>query len=89
MGIVRPVMDIYSYAWVFFVPFIFVVTFIMINLVVAIIVDAMAILNQKEEQVVLDDLQSNEINTNDEIRKLRTEISELKVLIENNFRNKN
>ena len=89
MGIVRPVMEIYPYAWVFFVPFIFVVTFVMINLVVAIIVDAMAILNQKEEQHILDEVHSNEIHINDEIKKLRTEIGELKLLLENNLKQKN
>jgi voltage-gated sodium channel len=86
MGIVRPVMEVHPYAWVFFVPFIFVVTFVMINLVVAIIVDAMAILNQKEEQNILDEVQSNEIHINEEIKSLREEVRELKVLLENNFK---
>jgi len=86
MGIVRPVMEVHPYAWVFFVPFIFVVTFVMINLVVAIIVDAMAILNQKEEQNILDEVQSNEMHINEEIKSLRKEVRELKVLLENNFK---
>ena len=87
MGIVRPVMEVYPYAWIFFVPFIFVVTFVMINLVVAIIVDAMAILNQKEEEHILEEVHSHESHMNDEIKKLRTEIGELKFLIEKNFKN--
>lgn len=41
MGIVRPVMDVYPYAWLFFMPYILFVTFIMINLLIAVIVDAM------------------------------------------------
>ncbi len=41
MGIVRPVMDIYPYAWLFFVPFILATTYTVINLVVGIIVGAM------------------------------------------------
>lgn len=41
MGIVRPVMDVYPYAWVFFVPFILIVTFAVLNLFIAIIVNAM------------------------------------------------
>jgi voltage-gated sodium channel len=87
MGIVRPVMEVYPYAWIFFVPFIFVVTFVMINLVVAIIVDAMAILNQKEEEHILEEVHSHESHMIDEIKKLRTEIGELKFLIEKNFKN--
>ena len=87
MGIVRPVMEVYPYSWIFFVPFIFIVTFVMINLVVAIIVDAMAILNQKEEEHILEEVHSHESHMNDEIKKLRAEIGELKFLIENNFKN--
>lgn len=89
MGIVRPVMDVYPYAWVFFVPFIFVVTFVMINLVVAIIVDAMAILNQKEDQHIIDEVQSHEAKIEKEIKELKDEIIELKQLLKNNLENKN
>lgn len=85
MGIVRPVMDVYPYAWVFFVPFIFVVTFVMINLVVAIIVDAMAILNKEEEQNIIDEIQSQDNNINKEIKELKNEISELKLLLKNHL----
>lgn len=86
MGIVRPLMETYPYAWVFFIPFIFIVTFIMINLVVAIIVDAMAVLNQKEEQHLIDEVQANETHINDEIKSLREEIRELKVLLKDNLK---
>jgi voltage-gated sodium channel len=41
MGIVRPVMDVHPWAWVFFVPFILTVTFTMLNLFIAVIVGAM------------------------------------------------
>ncbi|MEX0922277.1 MAG: ion transporter [Rhodovibrionaceae bacterium] len=41
MGIVRPVMEVYPYAWVFFVPFIVATTFTVMNLFIGIIVDAM------------------------------------------------
>ena len=40
MGIVRPVMETHPWAWAFFVPFILVATFTMLNLFIAIIVDA-------------------------------------------------
>jgi voltage-gated sodium channel len=40
MGIVRPVMETYPYAWAFFVPFILTATFIMLNLFIGIIVSA-------------------------------------------------
>ena len=41
MGIVRPVMDSFSWAWAFFVPFILVTSFAVLNLFIGIIVDAM------------------------------------------------
>ncbi|QPL05166.1 MULTISPECIES: ion transporter [Actinomyces] len=42
MGIVRPVMEVYPWAWAFFVPFILVSAFTMLNLFVAVIVDTMS-----------------------------------------------
>lgn len=41
MGIVRPVMEVHPYAWAFFVPFILIVTFAVLNLFIAIIVNSM------------------------------------------------
>ncbi|MEM7745132.1 MAG: ion transporter [Pseudomonadota bacterium] len=41
MGIVRPVMDVYPWAWAFFVPFIMVTTFAVVNLLVGLIVNSM------------------------------------------------
>jgi voltage-gated sodium channel len=81
MGIVRPIMEVYPYAWTFFVPFIFVVTFIMVNLIIAIVVDAMTELTTETEEELVDELHSNENNTQNEIGKLREEIKELKELI--------
>lgn len=41
MGIVRPVMEVYPYAWMFFVPFILLTTFAVVNLLVGLIVNSM------------------------------------------------
>jgi len=41
MGIVRPVMEVYPYAWMFFVPFILLTTFVVLNLVVGLVVNSM------------------------------------------------
>lgn len=40
-GIVRPIMEVHPLAWTFFVPFILVTSFIVLNLFIAIIVNAM------------------------------------------------
>ncbi len=42
MGIVRPVMEVYPYGWAFFVPFILLTSFIVLNLFIGVIVNAMA-----------------------------------------------
>ena len=42
MGIVRPVMVKFPQAWLFFLPFILVITFTMLNLFIAVIVNAMS-----------------------------------------------
>lgn len=49
MGIVRPVMEVYPLAWMFFVPFIIVTSFAVLNLFIGIIVDAMQA-SQKDEK---------------------------------------
>lgn len=41
MGIVRPVMEVYPWAWMFFVPFIVIATFTILNLFIGIIVSTM------------------------------------------------
>jgi voltage-gated sodium channel len=52
MGIVRPVMQVYPYAWAFFVPFILCATFIALNLFIGVIVSAMQ--GEHEQQLKLE-----------------------------------
>jgi voltage-gated sodium channel len=47
MGIVRPVMEVYPYAWAFFVPFILIAAFTMLNLFIGIIVSALRALLER------------------------------------------
>jgi voltage-gated sodium channel len=49
MGIVRPVMEVFPYAWAFFVPFIMVTTFAVVNLLVGLIVNSMQDAHNEEE----------------------------------------
>ncbi len=58
MGIVRPVMNVFPYAWAFFVPFIVVTSFTVLNLFIALIVNSMQALNaesseERHEEAVL------------------------------------
>jgi voltage-gated sodium channel len=81
MGIVRPIMEVHPYAWTFFIPFIFIVTFIMINLIIAVVVDAMAEINKEEEEIIVNEIHNNDDNIKNEVLMLRQEIKELKSLI--------
>ena len=49
MGIVRPVMEVYPAAWAFFVPFIMVTTFAVVNLLVGLIVNSMQDAHSEED----------------------------------------
>ena len=55
MGIVRPVMEAYPYAWAFFVPFIMVTTFAVVNLLVGLIVNSMQDAHAEESNKATDD----------------------------------
>jgi voltage-gated sodium channel len=54
MGIVRPVMEVYEYAWAFFVPFIMVTTFAVVNLLVGLIVNSMSETASEESNAATD-----------------------------------
>ncbi len=54
MGIVRPVMEVYPYAWIFFVPFIMVTTFAVVNLLVGLIVNSMQDAHAEEGNAATD-----------------------------------
>ncbi len=71
MGIVRPIMEVYSWAWVFFVPFVLVTSFVVLNLFIAIIVNAMHEEADEEQTAQRDEIL-------DEIRGLRAEMAEIK-----------
>ncbi|WP_231731004.1 ion transporter [Lacimicrobium alkaliphilum] len=50
MGIVRPTMELFPLSWLFFVPFIIITSFAVLNLFIGIIVDAMQVMHDEEEK---------------------------------------
>lgn len=54
MGVVRPVMEVYPYAWMFFVPFIMVTTFAVVNLIVGLVVNSMQDAHSEESNAATD-----------------------------------
>ncbi len=49
MGIARPVMEVHPWAWAYFVPFILIATFTMLNLFIAIIVSTMQAMVEEQK----------------------------------------
>ena len=58
MGIVRPVMEVYPYAWLFFIPFILSTTFTMLNLFIGIVVNAMQSEHEEEAKAERENLEA-------------------------------
>ena len=77
MGIVRPVMDVYPYAWGFFVPFILIATFTMLNLFIAVVVNSMQSRYHEEEEKHAQAAHAERVGLLEEVRALRTEIQRL------------
>ncbi len=86
MGIVRPTMELYPWAWVFFVPFIVLTSFAVLNLFIAIIVNAMQSQHdaeQAEQQAEIRAAAHREAAAmQEEVSALRREIADLRRLIE-------
>ena len=78
MGIVRPVMEEYPYAWAFFVPFILVTTFAVLNLFIGIIVDAMQHQTNEDENK---SNQNSKLNLEKKILSIENEIKEIKEIL--------
>jgi voltage-gated sodium channel len=74
MGIVRPVMAAHPLAWLFFVPFILVTTFAVLNLFIAIIVNAM----QAGHEVDSEKLEVDHREVMAELKALRGELAALR-----------
>ncbi|MEM7239322.1 MAG: ion transporter [Pseudomonadota bacterium] len=62
MGIVRPVMEIHPQAWAFFVPFIMMTTFAVVNLLVGLIVNSMQDAHGEENAAATDDYRTEVID---------------------------
>ena len=87
MGVVRPVMQVFPFAWVFFVLFILVATFTMLNLFIGVIVETMQTLHARSdksgEKGTTGPPQVESTILAEEIRSLRAEVLELKHRLQN------
>jgi voltage-gated sodium channel len=91
MGIVRPVLKLFPMAWVFFIPFILITSFTVLNLFIGIMVDALQsqhVVEQKEIDVHLDKLdtqietsQAPKIAIERQLKLLMKEVTEIKQIL--------
>ena len=81
MGIVRPVMKEFPLAWLFFVPFILVTTFAVLNLFIGIIVDAMQQIasdGNKEDKLSEKELHKKIVNIEKQLKNISKAIENKK-----------
>ena len=82
MGIVRPVMEVHAFAWLFFVPFILMTTFVVLNLFIAVIVNAMQSQHESDEAEANAELAAEAHDEREailaELKALRREVSALR-----------
>ncbi|MFT5755553.1 MAG: voltage-gated sodium channel [Alteromonadaceae bacterium] len=75
MGIVRPTMEYFPLSWLFFVPFIIITSFAVLNLFIGIIVDAMQIMHEEEGKT------NQVLATKEDIQALEAKIEQLTQLL--------
>jgi voltage-gated sodium channel len=83
MGIVRPVMAIYPWAWLFFIPFIVCTTFTVLNLFIGIIVSAMQSEHEELAAREREELHHDQSAILRELKALRGEVAALRSAVNN------
>ena len=82
MGIVRPVMDVHAWSWLFFVPFIIITSFAVLNLFIALIVNSLQTLSGEESREKAEEqaaaAHDERLELLEEVRSLRQEIEALR-----------
>lgn len=81
MGIVRPVMEVYPYAWAFFVPFIVVTTFTVLNLFIGIVVSAMQAVHEAETKKERAEALAAEKAASEEVAAAATSMQEVNTVL--------
>jgi len=83
MGISRPVMEIFPYAWAYFVPFVLLSSFIVMNVVVGIVVNAISEVTADTAKEEAEETKVSESALIDEIHSLKTQLDRLEKQLEN------
>ena len=83
MGISRPVMEVFSWAWLYFVPFVLCTSFLIMNVVVGIVVNAISEVSEnqagEETETPEEDVQAQLIR---ELASLRKQLAHVENLLD-------
>lgn len=82
MGISRPVMEVFSWAWLYFVPFVLCTSFLIMNVVVGIVVNAISEVSESladEEREISEDVQTQ---LRKELEILRKQLAHMEGLLD-------
>lgn len=86
--VVRPIMVVYPYAWMFFIPFIVLTSFAVLNLFIGIIVNSLHIIEAAQNKEYMEDLEEQAHSEREEVIKeiqaLRKELKSLNQKIDAN-----
>jgi voltage-gated sodium channel len=82
-NVAEPTMEFFPYAWAFFVPFIIITSFAVLNLFIGIIVDAMDIVKglEEDDKEIKMAVKKEAKDLHRDIDKLRKEILEIKEIV--------
>ena len=90
MGISRPVMEVFSWAWVYFVPFVLCTSFLIMNVVVGIVVNAISEVSESQaaqadeegEQSEGEESEDTHIQLRKELSNLRKQLAHVEELLD-------
>lgn len=85
MDICRPIMQTHPYAWVYFIPFVIISSFVILNIVVGIVVNSISdVTNSRKASKIKDDDSAIE----DEIHEVKAHLNTLEALLKKRQREK-
>ncbi len=79
MGISRPVMEIFPWAWVYFVPFVLCTAFLIMNVVVGIVVNAISQVSEEQGRTEREPIEPNQLQK--ELEELQKQLAHVEKLL--------
>jgi voltage-gated sodium channel len=79
--VIEPTTDEHPAAWGFFIAYILISTYIVLNLFIAVAVEALEKQHEQDDQEVIDDVEQSETHVIAAIESLRSEVAELRTEI--------